>query len=291
MRPDYTVHRTPSFKVLSEDQLHEIHLAVLEVLERTGIEVHHEEARELLAKAGCRVDGTRVRYPVGLVEECMESATSRVTICDHEGNRAMFLESNKIHFGMGSDTVYACDPFTHKIKKSEAVDAANAARVADSLENIDFLMSLGIVHDVPHTVNDLVHFQQMVENSTKPICFTAHHRKNLQHIIDMASAVVGDFKALLATSYTGVAISTSLHLLQKLPKGINIFVQKLGHLLFIPPDHGFHNFQMIRGLLQAWKFGIQKDLNRGPPEDVMRLLDHLIEKSVSRKLNKGQVQV
>ena len=63
MHPDYTVHRTPSFKVLSEDQLYEIHLAVLEVLEGTGIEVRHEEARELLTRAGCRIDGTVVRYP------------------------------------------------------------------------------------------------------------------------------------------------------------------------------------------------------------------------------------
>ena len=135
------------------------------------------------------------------MERCIESAPSRVVICDREGKRVMFLESGKIHFGMGSDTVYAYDPDTRELKKTEAVDVANAARVADTLENIDFLMSLGLVHDVPQTVNDLVQFQQMVENSTKPICFTAHHRENLQYIIDMASAVAGGFNTLQANPF------------------------------------------------------------------------------------------
>jgi len=196
-----TVHRTPSFQVLSEDQLYEIHLAVLEVLERTGVEVQHEQARELLIKAGCRVDGTRIRYPAVLVERCIAGAPSRVVICDRDGNRTMFLENNKIHFGMGSDTVYAYDPNRGELKKTEAVDVANAARVADALENIDFVMSLGLIHDVPQKVNDLVQFQQMVENSTKPICFTAHHRNNLRHIIDMAATVVGGLKNLQANPF------------------------------------------------------------------------------------------
>ncbi len=42
-------------------------------------------------------------------------------------------------------------------------------RSPTGLENIDYLMSLGIVSDVPQSVNDLVQFQQMVENSTKPL--------------------------------------------------------------------------------------------------------------------------
>jgi len=95
---------------MSEDQLYEIHLAVLEVLERTGVEVQHEQARELLIRAGCRVEGTRVRYPAALVERCIAGAPSLVVICDRNGKRTLFLENNKIHFGMGSDTVYAYDP-------------------------------------------------------------------------------------------------------------------------------------------------------------------------------------
>ena len=201
MRPDFTVHRTPGFRVLGEDQLYQIHLSVLEVLERTGIEVQHEEVRQLLGEAGCRVEGTRVHYPARLVERCIESAPPRIVISDRNKKPVLHLESTEIHFGMGSDTVYVYDAGTGELKKSEAVDVANAARVADACPNVDYLMSLGIVHDVPQTVNDLVQFQQMTENSTKPICFTAHHRKNLKAIIDMAAAVAGSLEALQANPF------------------------------------------------------------------------------------------
>jgi trimethylamine--corrinoid protein Co-methyltransferase len=196
MKPNFTIHRTPSFRVLEEDQLYTIHTSVLEVLERTGIIVQNEEARKLLKKAGCRFDGDRAHYPGRLVERCLESAPSRIAVFDRNARPAMHLESTNIYFGMGSDTLYAYDPESGELKTSEAADVAHAATVADACEHIDYLMSLGIVNDVSQSVNDLVQFQQMVENSTKPICFTAHHRANLQAIIDMAAAVAGGLEAL-----------------------------------------------------------------------------------------------
>ncbi|UCF98396.1 MAG: trimethylamine methyltransferase family protein, partial [Spirochaetaceae bacterium] len=112
MKPSFTVHRTPSFRVLGDDQLYEVHLSVLEVLQQTGIVVQHEEARQLLKKAGCRLEGHRVHYPGRLVEDCIESAPSRIVVFDRNKRPAMHLESTRIHFGMGSDTLYAYDPNT-----------------------------------------------------------------------------------------------------------------------------------------------------------------------------------
>jgi trimethylamine--corrinoid protein Co-methyltransferase len=201
MQPGRTIHCTPSFRVLSEQQIREIHLATLEVLERTGVEVYHSEARQMLRQAGCRLEGRRVRFPSSLVEACIASAPSRVVICNREGKRCLFLEGNRSYFGLGSDTLYAYEPGSGKLKYAEAQDVARASRVADSLENIDYVMSLGIVHDAPQEINDLVQFQQMVENTSKPICFTALSRRNLQHIIDMAVEVAGGMEHLQASPF------------------------------------------------------------------------------------------
>ena len=183
-------------KVLSEGQIRQIHSAVLGVLARTGVDVHHPEAIGLLGKAGCRVVGRRVYFPAALVEECIQRAPSRIVIYDRQGSRAMLLAAGKVHFGLGSDTIYAYDPWDGIMKYADAQSVARAAKVGDACRNIDYLMSLGIVNDVPQTVNDLVQFQQQVENSTKPICFTAHHRDNLRTIVDMASVVVGGLEHL-----------------------------------------------------------------------------------------------
>ncbi len=67
IRSNYTVNINPRFQVLSHDQVEELHYGTLEVLRRTGVKVLVSEARELLKKAGCWVDGERVRFPPHLV--------------------------------------------------------------------------------------------------------------------------------------------------------------------------------------------------------------------------------
>ena len=63
VRANYQVNQTPLFRVLSDHQCEEIFLAALEVLERTGAEVHSQEALEIFSKGGCWVEGNRVRFP------------------------------------------------------------------------------------------------------------------------------------------------------------------------------------------------------------------------------------
>lgn len=52
MRSGYKAQVTPGFTMFSDDQLEQLHLATLEVLRRTGVEVLAEEAQELFKKAG-----------------------------------------------------------------------------------------------------------------------------------------------------------------------------------------------------------------------------------------------
>ena len=63
MRTNYRMNSGVRFQMLSDDQLEELFWGVLHVLEYTGLDVHHEEARDILKKAGAWVDGIRVRLP------------------------------------------------------------------------------------------------------------------------------------------------------------------------------------------------------------------------------------
>ena len=56
MRVNLTHQQTLGLRILSEDQLEQIHYGTLEVLERTGVKVHEKEALELLHGAGARVE-------------------------------------------------------------------------------------------------------------------------------------------------------------------------------------------------------------------------------------------
>jgi trimethylamine---corrinoid protein Co-methyltransferase len=70
MQPmNQTVQETPVFEVLSEDQIEQIYFAALEVLERVGSRVHHDEALELFRNSGDAAvgDDKRVRVTASLV--------------------------------------------------------------------------------------------------------------------------------------------------------------------------------------------------------------------------------
>ena len=196
IRSNFKVNMTPQFRVLSDDQIEEIHLATLEVLRRTGVVVKEPEGRELLKKAGCWVDGERVRIPAHLIEWAIRMTPPRVVLCDRNGGPAMFLERNKVYYGTGSDTPNVVDPYTGERRPAVLADIENISKVVDFLPNISFLMCMGIASDVNGAISDIHHFDAMVNNSTKPIVFTAWDLNNLKDIIAMAEAVAGGAEAL-----------------------------------------------------------------------------------------------
>lgn len=68
------------FEYFSRDDLQQIHESSLRVLETVGIDFLYEPALDLFAKAGCKVDGSRVFLPPKLVEEQIAKAPSQFTL-------------------------------------------------------------------------------------------------------------------------------------------------------------------------------------------------------------------
>ncbi len=197
MNSGFQTECRPGYRLLTEAQIQEIHLASLEVLETIGVRLLHEEAILLLQEAGCRVKpGQIVQIPNWLVEECLRSAPSRLTIYDREGQEAMRLEGRKIHFGLGTDLIKTQDLETGQIRPTRRQDVVNAARVADACDEIDFLASFGLPSDVPTNAMYVACARAMIENSTKPIFFTAGGEEDLAIIAEMAAAVAGGEEAL-----------------------------------------------------------------------------------------------
>ncbi len=182
----------PSYRLLTENQIEEIHRASLEVLETVGVRVSHEEAVQLLREAGCRVkDGNVVQFPNWLVEESIRSAPSRITMYDQQGNEAMPLEGRNTYFGLGTDLISTVDLETGKTRPSRLEDVGNAATVADYCEEVDFIASFALPSDVPTNAMYVECVRAMMTHSVKPIFFTAAGREDLAVIIEMAEAVAG----------------------------------------------------------------------------------------------------
>lgn len=187
----------PQFAVLSEDELQKLHLGALEVLRRTGVRFHHQEALEMLEKAGAFVsDGNLVKFPSRLVEESLASAPERVVMCDRDGAPAMCLEGQNVYFGTGSDCLNLLDYETGEPRKFTRDDLVAGYHLCDALPNIGFVMSIGIPADVDASLAYDVQMALMLEHTTKPIVFVTDDLASCRRAIDMAAAVAGDQEAL-----------------------------------------------------------------------------------------------
>ena len=183
---------TPSYRVLTEDQIDLIHTTTIELLETQGVDVLHDEARQMLADAGCRLEGDRrVLIPGRLVEAAIKSAPSSVIVYNRLGKKAMQLEDRCIHFGLGTDLAHTYDLETGRLRKSKLKDVQTAARIADALPEIDFIASYALANDSPPNLLYLDSFKSQLEHSTKPIFFTAAGLEDIRMIKQMAATVAG----------------------------------------------------------------------------------------------------
>ena len=186
----------PRLRVMSEEEVVRIHLSTLEVLRRTGVRVKDEKAVRIFKKGGCFIDGERVRIPEYRVEWTLRNTPPRVCLCARNGNPALFLEENNVYFGTGSDTPHVIDLETGGRRLAVLQDIANVSRVVDYLDEISFVMCSGIASDVNPAISDIYHFEAMVNNTEKPIVFTAWSLENLKTILEMAEVVAGSRERL-----------------------------------------------------------------------------------------------
>ena len=57
------IYFKPRLQVINKEQIEQIHCATLDVLERTGVDIPHTEALEILGGNGANVDGTQRTAP------------------------------------------------------------------------------------------------------------------------------------------------------------------------------------------------------------------------------------
>ena len=190
-----TVNRSPRFSFLSEDQKQTIFHGMLKVLQDTGANVHHEQAREIFKKHGCKVDGIRVYIPPNLVRQALQSVPLMTTIFDWEGNPRIYIEENRSYFGPGPTLVYFRDPYTMERRKCLRKDATTVARVCDALPNIGFVEGLVTISDVPRGTDDVFEFADMIQNTTTPIMAWSYQRGGARDIHRIGCIMAGGEEA------------------------------------------------------------------------------------------------
>lgn len=198
----------PRLQMLDQADRDRIHTAAKRLLAETGTELMDDQARHVLVGAGCTMaeDGRSTLIPPALVDEAIESAPSNIDVFDRSDELAMRLGERRCYFGTGSDLLFTLDggydaPATAEHRRSLLDDVRAAAKVADALENLDFVMTSANPSDVsPHHAY-LLGFHGMVENTTKPLVCTAENEHDLEAMWRLAVALRGSPEALRERPY------------------------------------------------------------------------------------------
>ncbi len=182
-----------SLNVFSEDELDEIHLATLEVLQKTGVFVESEEALEVFHGGGALVDkGSKiVRLPPWLVEEAIRSAPSKFVAAGRVPESDVVLESNRVSFTNFGEGIMIVDPYTGEHRETRKQDLADAARLIDALEHIDVYERSMLSHDVPHQTAPLHNAEASLLNTTKHHFLCPGDGLLARRVVEMLAAIVG----------------------------------------------------------------------------------------------------
>jgi trimethylamine--corrinoid protein Co-methyltransferase len=201
---------TPRLLYLGPRQQARLHEASLEILERVGACLQDPQALELLRRAGARLEeGGRVHIPPSLVEWALSVAPKSILLHDREGRPALPLERGRVFFGPGSDCLYIRDHRSGERRPATLQDVVEAARLADGLSNVDFLMSAFLPSDVPPQRANQAQMLAMLENSTKPILFVTNDFEASGDIVRAAEAVAGGAEALASRPFCGCYINVT----------------------------------------------------------------------------------
>jgi trimethylamine---corrinoid protein Co-methyltransferase len=196
-RVNYQVNATPTFQVLSDDEVEAIYFSSLRVLEETGVRCYNPEAVTLLQDNGAFVeDKNLVKLPSWMVEAARTTTPKKVTVVgtpDRKGKRPyrMDLVKNSAYFGNGSDTPYTIDPYTGLRRRALYKDVKNLAMITEAMPNLDFVMSLGITQDTAMGTYDRWQYLAMLEGTNKPINITAVDEDGLKDQLEMAYIRLG----------------------------------------------------------------------------------------------------
>ena len=190
--------RPHPLRLLSIDELRAIHQGSLRVLERTGMEVDHPRAFELLDGAGARVDARtkRVRFPPDLVEASLARVPRAFTYHGRspEFDVTVSRESDLCARVPGGATNYI-DLETGENRRALLADWREFATLVDALPNIHLVATLHC-GDVPAQTADIHSVRALLESQRKCIVHNAFTAENQRLILEMLEVVAGSWEAL-----------------------------------------------------------------------------------------------
>jgi len=187
-----------TLKVLSEQEVKDIHEASLDILTHCGMKILSRRLFDFLKEKGLEVDEQNqiVRFSCRCIEDALSTIPSQFDVFDREGKFAFVLGDREPKVAAGHNAVFWVDSKTGERRNSTVADVELFARICQQLECIDMIGIPVMPQDVPDPKATLLYgVRACIENSTKPIYFSTDNLKTNRACIEMLRAAFeGNFQ-------------------------------------------------------------------------------------------------
>jgi trimethylamine--corrinoid protein Co-methyltransferase len=186
-------------RILSNEQIYDVHVSTLDVLEHVGVRIESEEALKLLKEIGAAVDFKTKIVMIGpdLVNEALRKTPSNFVLHARNPKFNLRFENDRVYFldgGLPSNVI----DLEGTRRPATLADVADFTRLYDALQYVD-MPSAGIFPtDIPEPIHHAHVYLTKLENTSKVTFYIYYARGRVvaQDLIRMATAVAGGVEEL-----------------------------------------------------------------------------------------------
>lgn len=156
------------WKIISDQDIEDIHQGTLRVLSEVGIVLDHPEIKDQLVEKGAAVQDGRVQIPADLVEQSIAGSTKKVTTRGRAG-KSITLGDGSLNWHNlgGARDIY--DPVSRSVRWATIKDVQDSTRLLDALDQATTITPFFTPVDVPGEMMSLAMYRYALPNTTKPL--------------------------------------------------------------------------------------------------------------------------
>ncbi|WP_457552971.1 [trimethylamine--corrinoid protein] Co-methyltransferase [Desulfobacula sp.] len=180
-----------SLPIFTDDEIHTLHQATLDLLEKTGVKVESEQALEIFDGSGAKVNKKGntgiVKIPGHIIEECIQSTPGNITYHGRKQEHGYRIKPGHVGFSTFGECIKVIDPETRLIEPASKKALGKASLLVDYLDQIVLLERPMGSLDKPAMTQSLHNFEAMVSNSSKHIFMGCNSGQNARKIFELAA--------------------------------------------------------------------------------------------------------
>jgi len=174
--------------LLNKNDLEKIHHSSVDILEKTGIRLYHDELFEYVSNfSGIKVDKSprNVRFSSEVVENSLKRAGRKFKLYGRDRTRSADFGYGKIVTSSSWGMPFEIDLFRNEKKPATIKNLEEAAIAGDYLKEIDIVGAMFRPKEIPAYWRDVYEYAQLIKRTTKPASCWITNGKSFKYIIEI----------------------------------------------------------------------------------------------------------